>query len=105
MQAASDIFRPVYDATNGVDGRVEAREHFRIEDLARLVAARVSEALRWSLAMSEGTGYGLTAWIEPQESKDTRGVRVRASPSRSQRPRPTLFATKIYFFMRRLPAI
>ena len=46
------------------------------------VAARVSEALRWSLEMSEGTGYGLTAWIEPQESKDTRGVRVRASPSR-----------------------
>ena len=46
------------------------------------VAARVSEALRWSLEMSEGTGYGLTAWIEPQKSKDTRGVRVRASPSR-----------------------
>ena len=69
------------------------------------VAARVSEALRWSLEMSEGTWYGLTAWIEPQENKDTRGVRVRASPSRSQRPRPTLFATKIYVFMRRLPAI
>ena len=31
------------------------------------LAARVSEALRWSLEMSEGTGYGLTAWIEPQE--------------------------------------
>ena len=45
------------------------------------VAARVSEALRWSLEMSEGTWYGLTAWIEPQENKDTRGVRVRASPS------------------------
>ena len=44
-------------------------------------AARVSEALRWSLEMSEGTWYGLTAWIEPQENKDTRGVRVRASPS------------------------
>ena len=50
------------------------------------VAARVSEALRWSLEMSEGTWYGLTAWIEPQENKDTRGVRVRASPSRKPAP-------------------
>ena len=69
------------------------------------VAARVSEALRWSLEMSEGTWYGLTAWIEPQENKDTRGVRVRASPSSKPARGQHLITNKIYFFMRRLPAI
>ena len=65
------------------------------------LAARVSEALRWSLEMSEGTWYGLTAWIEPQENKDTRGAGACQSKQLGQH----LITNKIYFFMRRLPAI
>lgn len=62
------------------------------------MAARVSEALRWSLEMSEGTGYGLTAWIDPQEMKDTRGVRAAAPvQAANQRAGQTLFGTKIMF--------
>ena len=68
------------------------------------VAARVSEALRWSLEMSEGTWYGLTAWIEPQENKDTRGCGCVPVQGIARLARH-LITNKIYFFMRRLPAI
>ena len=69
------------------------------------VAARVSEALRWSLEMSKGTGYGLTAWIEPQESKDTRGCGGACQSKQHCALGQTFDYQQNIFFMRRLPAI